>query len=323
MNALQIVNGTLKLTELPKPEADGEALVRVLKSGICGTDLELVKGYSGFRGTPGHEFVGVVETAGDRPDLVGKRVVGEINAGCGVCELCVGGDSRHCPERTVLGIVGRDGAHAEFLRLPTRNLFEVPQNVSDEEAVFVEPLAAAVGINERFQFDVGSKVAVIGDGKLGILCARALNVTPPAKSVMLIGKHAEKLKLAGKSGIETITADNALKLSRHFDVIIEASGSESGFASALNLVKPRGTIVLKSTFHGLPTWEASRVVVNEVTVVGSRCGRFEPALELLSSNQIEVADLISEEFNLSDGIRAFETAGTRGTLKILLTMNDA
>lgn len=321
MKALRIDSGNLLLADVPTLEADGEALVRVLKSGICGTDLELVKGYSGFRGTPGHEFVGIVEMADDRPDLVGKRVVGEINVGCGVCELCVSGDERHCPTRTVLGIVNRDGAHAEFLRLPTRNLLEVPDNVSDNQAVFAEPLAAAIGINERFQFDEGSKVAVIGDGKLGILCARAVNVTPPAKSVTLIGKHREKMDLAAKSGIETIMVADALKLSRHFDVIIEASGSESGLGSALNMVKPRGTIVLKSTFHGLPTWEASRVVVNEVTIVGSRCGRFEPALALLSSNQIEVTDLISEEFNLSDGIRAFERAGTKGVLKVLLKMN--
>lgn len=321
MKALRFDGKSLALGEIPKPDASGEALVRVVKSGICGTDLELAKGYSGFVGTIGHEFVGVVETADDRPELVGKRVVGEINAGCGVCELCVSGDPRHCLTRTVLGIVGRDGAHAEYLRLPSRNLLEVPENVSDEEAVFVEPLAAAIGINERFEFEEDSKVAVIGDGKLGILCVRALQVTPPAKSVMLIGKHDEKLKLAARSGIETMKADNAVKLTHYFDVVVEASGSESGFASALNLVKPRGTIVLKSTFHGLPTWEASRVVVNEITVVGSRCGRFELALKLLSSNQIEVKDLISDEFWLSDGIRAFETAATRGTLKVLLTMN--
>jgi len=321
MKALQIDNGQLQLAETPRPKANGEALIRVIKSGICGTDLEIAKGYSEFTGTIGHEFVGVVEAVDDLPALVGKRVVGEINAGCGVCEWCVGEDSRHCPTRTVLGIVGRDGAHAEYLKLPTRNLLEVPQNVSDEEAVFVEPLAAAIGIYERFQFEENSKVAVIGDGRLGILCARVLNVTMPGKSVTLIGKHVVKLAIAGKSGIETIITDEVVKLANDFDVVVEASGSESGFASAVDLVKPRGTIILKSTFHGRPTWEASRVVVNEITVVGSRCGRFEPALALLSSNQIEVADLISEEFSLVDGIRAFETAGRRGTLKVLLTMN--
>jgi threonine dehydrogenase-like Zn-dependent dehydrogenase len=282
--------------------------------------LELVKGYSGFQGTPGHEFVGVVEAADDN-NLIGKRVVGEINAGCGVCDLCIGGDPRHCPTRTVLGIVGRDGAHAEFLKLPARNLLEVPASISDETAVFTEPLAAAVGIAERVEFKPDDKVAVIGDGKLGILCARALKATTPAKSVTLIGKHTEKLKLVEPEGIETLLARGVDKLSDAFDVVVEASGSETGFASALDLVKPRGTIVLKSTFHGLPTWEASRVVVDEATVVGSRCGRFAPALDLLSSNQIRVDDLISEEFSLKDGIAAFDRAGTTGTLKVLLRMN--
>ncbi|MGH9946274.1 MAG: MDR/zinc-dependent alcohol dehydrogenase-like family protein [Pyrinomonadaceae bacterium] len=321
MKTLRIENGELKLDQVPVPVAHSEALVRVTMSGICGTDLELVKGYSGFKGTPGHEFVGVVERTHDRPELIGKRVVGEINAGCGVCELCVSGDSRHCPTRTVLGIVGRDGAHAEYLCLPSRNLFAVPENISDSSAVFVEPLAAAIGINERFDFEADSCIAVIGDGKLGILCARALRVTPPSKSITLIGKHDEKLRLAAKSGIETIKVDDTAKLKNYFDVVVEASGSESGFASALELVKPRGTVVLKSTFHGLPKWDASGVVVNEITIIGSRCGRFEPALELLSSNQIEVDDLIFEEFNLSDGVRAFERAGTSGVLKVLLRMN--
>ena len=320
MKALWIDGGELQLAEVSTPVADGEAVVRVIKSGICGTDLELVKGYSGFQGTPGHEFVGVVESATESPVLLGKRVVGEINAGCGVCELCKAGDSRHCPTRTVLGIVGRGGAHAEFLKLPSRNLFEVPENISDESAVFTEPLAAAVGITERVEFDADDKVAVIGDGKLGILCARALRATTPAKSVTLIGKHTEKLKLAGND-VETLQVDESVGMKNAFDVIVEASGSESGFASALDLVKPRGLIVLKSTFHGLPTWEASRVVVDEITVVGSRCGRFAPALDLLSSNQIRVDDLISEEFSLTDGVAAFERAGTRGVLKVLLSMD--
>lgn len=318
MLAIRISDQQLKLQDIAKPGADGEALVRVLRSGICGTDLELVKGYSGFQGTPGHEFVGIVEKALDRPEIIGKRVVGEINAGCGICDLCKFGDPRHCPTRTVLGIVGRDGAHAEFLKLPSRNLLEVPVNVLDEAAVFVEPLAAAIGINERVQFAMDHKVAVIGDGKLGILCARALNITPPSKSVTMIGRNDEKLKLVAKSGVESLKSDAASKLKARFDVVIEASGSEDGFATALEIVKPRGTIVLKSTYHGLAKWDASRVVVNEVAVVGSRCGRFEPALQMLASNQIEVEDLISEEFPLSNGVDAFGRAGTKGVLKVLL-----
>ncbi|HJS52088.1 MAG TPA: alcohol dehydrogenase catalytic domain-containing protein [Pyrinomonadaceae bacterium] len=320
MKALRIDGGELRVAEVALPAADGEAVVRVIKSGICGTDLELVKGYSGFAGTPGHEFVGVVETA-DRDELVGKRVVGEINAGCGVCDLCRARDARHCPMRTVLGIVGRDGAHAEFLKLPSRNLFEVPESISDDSAVFTEPLAAAVGITERVEINAEDRIAVVGDGKLGILCARALRATTPVKSITLIGKHQEKLKLAGKDGIETLLAEGSVEMKNAFDVVVEASGSESGFASALELVKPRGTIVLKSTFHGLPTWEASRVVVDEITVVGSRCGRFAPALDLLSSNQIRVDDLISEEFSLTDGVAAFERAGTKGLLKVLLRID--
>lgn len=318
MLALRISDQNLTLQNTATPNAESEALVRVIKSGICGTDLELVKGYSGFSGTPGHEFVGVVESAHDDPQMIGKRVVGEINAGCGNCELCASGDPRHCPNRTVLGIVGRDGAHAEYLKLPTRNLLEVPESISDESAVFVEPLAAAIGITERVDFGRGEKVAVIGDGKLGILCARSLVATTETNNLILFGKHAEKLELVSKSGIETQNVANATDLERQFDIVIEASGSQSGFATALEIVKPRGTIVLKSTYHGPANWDASRVVVNEVAVVGSRCGRFEPALQLLSSNQIEVEDLISEEFSLSDGVAAFDRAGTRGVMKVML-----
>lgn len=318
MKALRFNGSSIELAEIAKPKSNGEAVVRVVRSGICGTDLEIAKGYSNFRGTIGHEFVGVVENASERSELVGKRVVGEINAGCGVCEWCKSGDSRHCPTRTVLGIVGRDGAHAEYLTLPERNLLEVPENVSDDAAVFTEPLAAAVGISERVTFTSDAQVAVIGDGRLGILCARALAATTPARSVTLFGRHKEKLALAAKTGVETMLAEESTKLKGEFNVVVEASGSESGFAAALDLVKPRGTIVLKSTFHGMPTWEASRVVVNEIAVVGSRCGRFEPALNLLSSNQIAVADLISEEFSLSDGVAAFEHAGRKGVLKVLL-----
>ena len=321
MLALRISDQQLKLEQVSRPETNGEALVRVIRSGICGTDLELVKGYSGFKGTPGHEFVGIVEATHERTELIGKRVVGEINAGCGACELCIGGDSRHCPDRTVLGIVGRDGAHAEYLKLPVRNLFQVPTTISDGSAVFVEPLAAAFAVTERIDVKDGDMIAAIGDGKLGILSARVLSSSFPENELVVIGKHPEKLELLGKSGIETAAVENAAKMSRRFDIVVEASGSESGFATALGLVRPRGTIVLKSTYHSLAKWDASRVVVNEISVVGSRCGRFEPALELLSSNQIEVADLISEEFSLSEGLAAFERAGTKGVLKVLLNMS--
>lgn len=320
MRALRVKNTELTLADIPRPESDTESLVRVVRSGICNTDLEIVRGYAGFCGTIGHEFVGIVEAAGDRPDLIGKRVVGEINVGCGVCKLCVGGDPRHCPERTVLGIHDRDGCHAEFLTLPAGNLIEVPDNVSDNEAVFVEPLAAAYGITEQVEITSDTRVAVIGDGKLGILCAMSLGLK--SNNVTLIGRHRSKLAIVESVNIEGILAGDAGKLWRKFDVVVEASGSESGFETALDLVKPRGKIVLKSTFHGTPTWQASRVVVDEITVVGSRCGRFAPALELLAGNKIRVDNLISEQIKLADGVSAIDRASQKGVLKVLLAMNS-
>ena len=316
MKALRVSKQTAGVVEVSVPRAPDEALVRVLKSGVCNTDLEIVKGYAGFEGTIGHEFVGVVDSCDTAPALLGRRVVGEINVGCGTCELCSGGDSRHCQTRTVLGIHGRDGAHAEFLTLPARNLIEVPDSVSDEAAVFTEPLAAAFGIAERVAIEPHSRIAVIGDGKLGLLCAMTLKLSSDA--VMLIGKHAEKLAIAERRGIEGRLADRSDPLKRSFDVVVEASGSESGFAAALDLVKPRGTIVLKSTFHGDTRWEAARVVVDEISVVGSRCGRLAPAIDLLASKKVHVDDLISEEFRLEDAMSALRTAGTRGTMKVLL-----
>jgi threonine dehydrogenase-like Zn-dependent dehydrogenase len=287
-----------------------------LRSGICNTDLEIVRGYAGFSGTIGHEFVGIVESAEDAPELLGKRVVGEINAGCGLCDLCLGGDPRHCPDRTVLGIKGRDGAHAEFLTLPSRNLIEVRPDVPDESAVFAEPLAAALGIAERVAIDPTDRVAIIGDGKLGLLCAFCLSLKTP--NVILVGRHPEKLVLAQARGIETVKVPFARDLYASFDVVVEASGSESGFAAALDLVKPRGKIVLKSTFHGTPVWEASRVVVDEISIIGSRCGRLAPAIDLLASNRVTVEDLISEEFSLANGVEGLDRAGKKGVLKVLL-----
>lgn len=317
MKALRYTNGKLDLADVATPDNSSEALVRVLKSGICNTDLEIVRGYAGFEGTIGHEFVGVVEQAADASNLVGKRVVGEINAGCGVCGKCVGGDSRHCPSRTVLGIVARDGAHADFLQLPSRNLLVVPQNVSDEQAVFAEPLAAAYGITEQVDVAPEMSVAIVGDGKLGLLCAFALATR--TRNVTVIGKHQSKLDIAKKRSIDGVLLGRITSaMSRHFDVVVEASGSESGFATALELVKPRGKIVLKSTFHGTPTWQASRVVVDEITIVGSRCGRFAPALSLLSSGAVQLGDLVTEEFALSHGIAAMDRAADKGVLKVLL-----
>lgn len=322
MKALRVENSELKLAEIEKPPADGEALIRVVKSGICNTDLEIVRGYAGFAGTIGHEFVGVVEEAPeDSLSLLGKRVVGEINAGCGSCRLCRAGDARHCANRSVLGINGRDGCHAEFLRLPSGNLLVVPDGVSDEQAVFAEPLAAAFGITEQIEIQPETKIAVIGDGKLGILCAWSLALK--SDNLKLIGKHRNKLDTAETNGeLESVLLRDAKKLAKHFDIVVEASGSESGFETALDLVKPRGKIVLKSTFSGKPVWEAWRVVVDEITIVGSRCGIFSPALDLLEQNRVRVEKLVTDEFPLSKGIEAFEKAGQKGVMKILLSMEN-
>jgi threonine dehydrogenase-like Zn-dependent dehydrogenase len=320
MKALRFADNHLKLAEMPVPRAENETLVRVTKSGICNTDLEIVRGYAGFSGTIGHEFVGVVEESLEKPELVGERVVGEINAGCGACDLCAKGDSRHCPNRTVLGIHGRDGAHAEFLSLPAVNLLKVPENVLDEQAIFTEPLAAAYGITEQIEISPDTRVAVIGDGKLGLLCAMSLALK--SENVILIGKHREKLSLAAKRNIETVLLSDAPKLNRQFDVAVEASGSETGFATALDLLKPRGKMVLKSTFQGKTNLEMWRVVVDEISIVGSRCGRFAPALELLQSGRIEVSDLISEEFPLARGVEAMQKAGEKGVMKVALSMTN-
>jgi len=316
MKALRFTSGQLHLDDISRPAAEGEAVIRVTKSGICNTDIEITRGYAGFEGTIGHEFVGIVEESG-RAEIVGKRVVGEINAGCGRCALCLAGDPRHCPGRTVLGIKGRDGAHAEYLRLPDANLVEVPDEVSDEQAVFAEPLAAAYGITEQVEILPETGVAVIGDGKLGILCALSLGLR--SNKVTLIGRHASKLKIAERQGIETLLSGEAEKMPSAFDVVVEASGSESGFAAALDIVRPRGKIVLKSTFQGKPVWEAWRVVVDEITIVGSRCGRFEPAVRLLAEGKIDVIPMISTDLPLSRGVEAMAEAQAKGAMKVLLT----
>jgi threonine dehydrogenase-like Zn-dependent dehydrogenase len=315
MLALRVDNKHLSVREIDRPQRSDEALVRVLLSGICNTDLEIARGYAGFNGTIGHEFVGVVEASADR-EIVGQRVVGEINAGCGECALCRAGDPRHCASRTVLGIVGRDGAHAEFLQLPRVNLFPVPENISNEHAVFTEPLAAACGILERATIAKTDRVAVIGDGKLGLLSAQVVALTGAA--TLLVGKHSEKLSIAARRGIETATPDEAAKRQKQFDVVVEASGAAPGFKLALDLLRPKGKLVLKSTFHGSTEIEAARIVVDEISIVGSRCGRFQPALHLLSKDAIDVESLISEEHPLSNAVHAMDRASTSGILKVLL-----
>lgn len=328
MRALRFDGSLRFVADAPVERRKGEALVQVLRAGICNTDLEIVKGYAGFRGTLGHEFVGrVVESPDDA--LAGRRVVGEINAGCGVCALCRGGDSRHCAERTVLGIHGRDGAFADFLSLPPRNLIEVPDSISDEEAVFTEPLAAAAGIFEQVRIDDATRVAVIGDGKLAQLICRVLVQTGCALTV--IGKHRAKLALLGDVSaccLQLSLAGNASAvaqrwlveqgLSQSFDVVVEASGSATGLPMAIALTRPRGTIVLKSTHHGETSADLSAVVVNELHIVGSRCGRFAPALDLLARRAINIRSLISQEYPIEDALNAFRQAAEPATMKVLL-----
>lgn len=314
MKALRFEKGELKVAhDIPVPRREGEALVRVTIAGICNTDLEIVKGYADFCGTLGHEFVGIVEDSPERSQI-GRRVVGEINAGCGACSLCRSGDPRHCPQRTVLGIVNRDGAFADYLSLPPRNLLEVPDEVPDRSAVFVEPLAAACQILEQVEITPAQRVIVLGDGKLGQLIARVLATT--GCRLTLVGKHPDKLKLAGLAGIETALLGTGVPDGA--DVVVEASGSPAGMKLALEIVRPAGTVVLKSTCRGTAEIDTSRVVVDEISLIGSRCGRFARAIELLSRGVGDLGSLITGEFPLSMGIEAFRRAASPGALKVLL-----
>jgi threonine dehydrogenase-like Zn-dependent dehydrogenase len=320
MKALRLEDDKLKLINSTIPRRDGEALVRMKMAGICNTDVEIARGYADFRGTLGHEFVGVVEESPDSSQI-GQRVVGEINVGCGQCDLCQANDPRHCPNRTALGIRGRDGAFAEYLSLPPRNLLIVPDNVSDRRAVFAEPLAAALEILDQVELSAAHRVAVLGDGKLGQLIARVVART--GCDLTLVGKHASKLELAARAGVKTakLGAPEAIEtaFASRFDFVIEASGSPAGFQLALDLIRPRGAIILKSTFRGAAPLDTSRIVVNEISVIGSRCGRIENALRLLESGGVDLEPLISREYQLAGAVEAMAEAERPGTLKILLT----
>ena len=298
---------------LPEPGAS-EARVRVRLAGVCNTDLEILGGYVPFRGVLGHEFMGTVDLAPGRRDLEGTRVVGEINCACGGCEACLRGEARHCPDRTVLGIAGRDGCLAEFCVLPAGNLHRVPEGVTDEAAVFAEPLAAALRITEQVALRGAEKVLVLGDGKLGILCAMALR--NKVRELVLAGRHAGKLAVAGARGIGTVMFDGLGR--SDFDVVVEATGSASGLTGALSRVRPLGTVVLKSTVAGETTAPLSAAVVNEVTIVGSRCGPFAPALESLADGSVDPRPLITARYPLDDAERAIAHAAEPGALKILV-----
>ena len=303
--------------EKPVP-AQGEALIKVKMAGICNTDFEITKGYMGYKGVLGHEFVGVVEDVnGEDKSLVGKRVVAEISYGCHkpTCEWCNQGLIRHCPDRHTIGIWKKDGCFAEYVTLPTEILFEVPESVSDEQVVFVEPLAAACEIVEQLHIQPIQKVLVQGDGKLGLTTALALNAYN--YDVTLAGRHQNKLDIAAKQGVKTILSQD-LKKEPVWDVVVEATGSITGFEDAMALTKPRGVLVLKSTVAGSKEINLAPIVINEITVLGSRCGQFKPALRLLENKRIDFKPLISGIYGIDDAIEAFERNKDKDSVKVLL-----
>jgi threonine dehydrogenase-like Zn-dependent dehydrogenase len=314
MKAVYLNDSKLELrNDYPQPKP-GEALLKVTLAGICGTDLEMIKGYASFTGVLGHEFVGIVQDS-ENKELVGKRVVGEINAGCQKCDMCQKGLERHCPNRTVLGIHKRDGAFAEFLSLPEKNLHVLPDPISDIQAVFVEPLAAAFEIQEQLRISQDSKIAILGDGRLAQLIARVLKLT--SKDITCFGHHENKLNLLKKLGVKT-KKEIAQADQNSFDIVVEATGSESGFLDTMKLVKPRGTVVLKSTISSKNKLDLTPAIVNEITFVGSRCGPFRPAIQALASGVISVDDLVDRTYPIEKFQDAFERAQSPDSLKVLL-----
>ncbi len=308
----------LSLTDRPKPRfAEDEALIRVTHAGICNTDHEIIAGYvPGFSGVIGHEFVGIVEESEVR-DMVGKRVTAEINCACGACEYCRQGLSRHCPERTVLGIMGRPGAMAEYVSVPVENVVPIPDSISDTRAVFIEPLAAALEILEQLPIGPNHTVLLIGDGKLALLIAHILAST--GCRATMVGKYPDKLAKAKPLGLETLKLEQFTDGA--YDIVIEAAGKPSAFDTAVRNVKPRGTVVLKSTYADRLTIDAAPIVVNEVTLIGSRCGRFSEAIRFLEEHKPALEELISDQFPLSRAQEAFARSAEGGSLKVVLTVN--
>lgn len=297
----------------PKP-CEGEALIRTRLAGICNTDIEILRGYYGFQGVLGHEFAGEVIKCDSWPELVGKRVVGEINAYCGECETCLGGDPTHCPYRTTLGIDKRDGVMADYFTLPANVLYEIPDSLPDELAVFTEPLAAACEITHQHHIKPADRVVLLGDGKLGQLVAQVVQLT--GCDLTVIGMNESKLALLDDRGIRVALASE--EVSGGADLVIEATGDATGFRRARQLVHPRGKIILKSTFHGKSDIDCSMIVVDELTVSGSRCGPFEAALRLLQSGLVDPQPLIHDRYSLDESIAAFERATQPGALKVLI-----
>lgn len=314
MLAVHLENGRVSVRDVAKPDRPpGHALIRLLCAGICNTDLELQRGYYGFSGIPGHEFVGEVVQSEDAA-LQGRRVVGEINLACGACAWCARGLGRHCPNRTVLGIAGHPGCFQEYFTLPERNLHVLDDSLSNERAVFAEPVAAACEILDQVAIPADSEVAVLGDGKLGLLISQVLQSA--GLTVRQFGRHAEKLALAARHGVKVESPGAAIPASA-FDVVVEATGSAEGLRQAATMVRPLGTIVMKSTVHGAIGIDTAPLIVNEITLVGSRCGRFEPALDLLCRGALGVEEMICAHFPLAEAPAAFERAAARGALKVL------
>jgi threonine dehydrogenase-like Zn-dependent dehydrogenase len=290
---------------------DGEVLVRVLRAGVCETDLQLIRGYMGFSGVLGHEFVGVAQSG----PMQGRRVVGEINCSCWTCSTCRAGRPSHCPNRSVLGILNHDGAFADLIAVPQRNLHAVPDAIPDDVAVFTEPVAAAFQIPAQIAIGMRDRVVVLGDGRLGNLCAQVL--ARLSSSVVVVGKHTEKLALLSGAGIATkLLAD--VEPDHNADIVVDCTGSPTGLPMALSLVRPRGTIVLKTTVAGEQTLALAPIVIDEVTIVGSRCGPFDRALAALGAGDVSVLPLISARYGLSDGVAAIEHARSRPSLKVLI-----
>ncbi len=315
MQALLVKDGQISYErDYPKPKpGPDQALIRLLQAGICNTDIEVVKGYAAFEGVLGHEFVGIVEYAPDKT-WVGQRVVGGINLGCGICQVCQSHGPEHCPHNTVLGIIGHDGAFADYLILPQENLLPVPDDVPDATAVFTEPLAAALRIREQIKVAPSTSAAVVGPGRLGLLIGQVLALA--GTQVTMIGRRKGSLELPSKMGLRTGLVDDFPD--NAFDLVVEATGNQAGLINSLRLVRPLGTLVLKSTFAGSTTVDLSKLVVAEINVVGSRCGPFGPALRLLANQAIEVESMIEAEYPLSEGIEAFEHASRPGMRKVLL-----
>jgi threonine dehydrogenase-like Zn-dependent dehydrogenase len=313
MNALWLEDNKISLRDISRPYKQYEALIRIRKAGICSTDLELVKGYYPYTGVIGHEFIGEVVEAEDA-SWIGQRVVGDINVVCGQCEQCLNGRPTHCEQRTVLGIANRDGTFAEYTTLPVANLHRVPDSVPDEMAVFTEPLAAALEIQDQIQVKPTDRVLLVGAGRLGQLIAQTLALT--GCDLRVVARHARQQNLLRARGIRTTTEEEIQPW--RWDIVVEATGSPDGFALARRAIRPRGTLVLKSTYKGDMSVNFSSIVVDEIQLVGSRCGPFAPALRLMETRQVDPTVLIAAEFKLGQALKAFEHAAETGVLKVLM-----